>query len=127
MDCCNYGQYGAGAAWEACGGGPPYPAPYQNYAPPYYAPHAHDPYARYYRYDYQPQHMHHAEYAMPMGGYHMSSPASARDCGHVVSGYNTVCLDSRMMQIHSRENIFKISKTILESDLFFRGCLQQTN
>lgn len=71
MDCCNYGQYGAGAAWEGYGAGATYvpPAsPYAPYAHTYYAPHAHDPYARYYRsYDYAAQHMHHNEHVMPMG------------------------------------------------------------
>lgn len=67
MDCCNYGQYGAGAgagaAWDYA------PPPYAPYAHGYYAP-AHDPYARYYRLDY-PHHMHHAEPHMPMGWYYI--------------------------------------------------------
>ncbi|XP_038210516.1 uncharacterized protein LOC119831286 [Zerene cesonia] len=67
MDCCNYGeyrgqaQYGAGAGWDYRHGYPP--TPYVPYPHTYY-PHAHD-YARYYRYDYPPQPMHHADHVMP--------------------------------------------------------------
>ncbi|XP_068630295.1 uncharacterized protein [Battus philenor] len=65
MDCCNYGEFRpahgqyAGAGWDGYGYG--YALPY---AHTYYAPH--DPYARYYRYDYQASHAHHNEHAMPM-------------------------------------------------------------
>ncbi|KAL0840358.1 hypothetical protein ABMA28_015619 [Loxostege sticticalis] len=73
MDCCNYGEYrGHGVApyaagWE--GYAPGYaPLPYAPYAPAhaYCPPHAQDPYARYYRYDYPAHHPHHNEHVLPM-------------------------------------------------------------
>lgn len=74
MDCCNYGefrgqalaQYGAGAGWDGYGYAP---LPYAPYGHAYYSPHAHDPYTRYYRYDYPTHHHHHSDHAMPMGWY----------------------------------------------------------
>ncbi|CAK1604223.1 unnamed protein product [Parnassius mnemosyne] len=68
MDCCNYGEFRhahgqyTGAAWDGYG----YALPYAPYAHGYYAPHAQDPYGRYYRYDYPTPHSHHNEHAMPM-------------------------------------------------------------
>ncbi|XP_023940815.1 uncharacterized protein LOC112047771 [Bicyclus anynana] len=78
MDCCNYGEfrgpYAAGAgAWDY-GYAPLSYAPYA-----YYSPHAHDPYMRYYRYDY-PHHVHHNDHAMPMdyGAYALKEARTRR-------------------------------------------------
>ncbi|GBP14216.1 hypothetical protein EVAR_7643_1 [Eumeta japonica] len=68
MDCCNYPEYRAQYAWECAGGYAPYAPLQYGYAPPCYAPHAHDPYARYgpaaaatgagaYHYDYRAHHL----------------------------------------------------------------------
>lgn len=80
MDCCKYGEYrgaahaqygaGASAGWDGYSYAP---LPYPPYAHAYYAPPAHDPYARYYRYDYPTHHVHHADHAMPMGWYYSHS------------------------------------------------------
>ncbi|XP_014363477.2 uncharacterized protein LOC106714871 [Papilio machaon] len=86
MDCCKYGElrrHGQYAAWEGYGYAPPY-APYAPYAHAYCPPHAHDPYARYYRYDYPAAaaasaHPHHNEHAMPMDyGAYVSKESRAR-------------------------------------------------
>ncbi|XP_063820880.1 uncharacterized protein LOC135071064 [Ostrinia nubilalis] len=67
MDCCNYGEYrGHGVAyagWEGYGYAPP---PHAPFAHAFYPPHAQDPYARYYRYDYPAHHPHHNEHVLPM-------------------------------------------------------------
>ncbi|XP_039748966.1 uncharacterized protein LOC120625810 [Pararge aegeria] len=86
MDCCNYGEYrgpaygagaGAGTGWDGYGYAP---LPYAPYAHAYYSPHAHDPYMRYYRYDYPAHHVHHNDHAMPMdyGAYALKEARTRR-------------------------------------------------